>query len=349
MKSPRVVTAAVAVVAAAMLAGCADGSNGGSGDPSENLSVEIMLPYPESVPLAPLLVAKSEGFFTDNGVDVTISVADGSGYLSQQLVAGNVDFALMAATDAVVSLSKRDDVRVLFCNQIESVYRIVAVAGSGVESVDDLAGLALGFTEPGGGEYQLISAALTAAGLEQGTDVQLLPIGGAGPQSLSAIQDGQVQAYSSSFPDIAVLASQGVEWVDITPEKYSRIPGSCMTTTEEALSTEEGLAKAIAISKAWIDGLYFIIDDPERGLEISCEQVPSGCENKEVAEALYAEGWKIMNAPEGHRPGELDPQAWKTVVEVLAANGTVDAGLDIVPLISGDRVDEVVAAAYAGR
>ena len=237
----------------------------GSALAQDPTSVDVLLPFPEGIPFAPMIVARDQGFFADRGIEVTTSVADGSGYLAQQVVAGNREFALMGASDAVVAFNRRDDVRVLFCNQVNNVYRIVARADTGITSMEGLEGKALGYTEPGGGESQLVSAAIREAGLENNRTITLLPIGPAGPQSLVALQEDTVQAYSSSFPDVAMLAVSGIEWVDITPARYSNVPGTCMVTTEEVLSTEAGMQTAQALTAGWVEGQYHAIENPERG------------------------------------------------------------------------------------
>lgn len=346
------VSVATAGATIVLLASCA-GTDPGPGSVTTGddalLSVEVLLPTAAGFAFTPLIVGQEAGFFEDAGVDVTYSVADGSGYLSQQVVAGNVDFALMGASDAVVSFAARDDVRVLFCNQVNNVYRIVARADTGVVDIAGLEGLALGYTEPGGGESQLVSAALAEAGLVENEDITLIPVGPAGPQSLVALQDDTIQAYSSSFPDVAALAAEGIEWVDITPAKYSNVPGACMVTTEEVLNTDDGMAKAIAVAKGWVDGQYFSIENPDEAFDIVCAAIESACENEAAADALFVEAMNLITPPEGQRPGELLLSSWETVVEILSSSGTVDAGLDVKPLISGANVSAVIDEAYAGH
>ncbi|GKY90099.1 ABC transporter substrate-binding protein [Sinisalibacter aestuarii] len=311
--------------------------------------VNVLLPIPEGIAFTPMIVARENGIFADAGIDVSTSVADGSGYLSQQIVAGHSQFALMGAADAVVSFTKRDDVRVLFCNQVKNVYRIVAKADAGIGSMAELQGKSLGYTEPGGGESKLVSAAIDEAGLVVNDTIRLVPIGSAGPQSLVALQNDTVQAYSSSFPDVAALAAAGIEWVDITPAKYSNVPGACMVTTEQVLATDEGMAAATALTSAWVQGQYYSIENRAEAFELVCSTIESACENEVAAEALFAEAMNLITPPEGHRPGELTPSSWQTVVEILASSDTVPADLDIMPLISGEHVEAVIAAAYAGR
>ena len=102
-KSRWGVAVIAAVGATTLLAGCvgaADSADGGSA--SGSIPVEVLLPIPEGLAFTPLIVAREQGLFEDADIDLTTAVADGSGYLSQQIVAGNVDFALMGAADAVV-------------------------------------------------------------------------------------------------------------------------------------------------------------------------------------------------------------------------------------------------------
>lgn len=328
------------------LAACSGGDAQSAAKPSAE--TEILLPFPEGLPMAPVTVAKEQGLFKANGIDkVKVSVADGSGYVSQQLVAGNVNFALMGSADVAVAASKRPDVRVLFCHQAHNVYRIGALADSGVADLAGLTGKSLGITEPGGGENALVKAALASAGLTD--SVTQLPIGGAGPQSLSAIKDGKVQGYASSYPDFVALGAQGVEFVDITPEKYSSIPGTCMATTQEFLDSEGGKDEAKAVTKSWIDAEYYTLENRDKAFDLVCGAVPSACENKEAAKALFTEALAVMAPNEGDRPGDTKAEVWKTVVEVLSTAGTVPASLDLTSNVSGGDLDEIRNAAYAGR
>lgn len=310
--------------------------------------IEVLLPFPVGIPFTPLVVAQEEGYLEENGLDLKASVAEGSGFLSQQLIAGNVDFALMSSADAVVSYNADDRTRVLFCNQVKNVYRIVAPADSGITSVDELEGRTLGISAPGGGENQFVRAALAEAGLQD--DVRVLPVGEAGPQSQTALEDGTVDAYSSSFPDIAGLTAAGIEFEDITPDKYSNVAGVCMTTTQTVLDDDGGLELAKDLSKSWIDGMYFALENEDEAFEIVCGAVPESCESEEAATAFYNEALSVIRPDiEGQRPGLPERESWDTMVEILAESDTVPADLDVTELVSGEGIDAVVEHAYAGR
>jgi len=344
MKNPTKALA-VAAALALSLAACGGDATGDDKSAAASAETEILLPFPEGLPMAPLTVAKEQGIFKKNGIDnLKVSVADGSGYVSQQLVAGNINFALMGSADVAVAASKREDVRVLFCHQAHNVYRIGALADSGITDLAGLKGKTLGFTEPGGGENALVKAALADGGLKE--SVTTLPIGGAGPQSLAAIKDGKVQAYSSSYPDFVQLGAEGVKFVDITPEKYSSVPGTCMTTTQKFLDTDAGKKEAQAVAQSWIDAEYYVLENKDAAFDQVCKAVPSACENKDAARALYDEAIAVMAPNEGDRPGDTKAEVWKTVVEILSSSDTVPASLDLTKNVSGGDVETIRNAVY---
>lgn len=57
----------------------------------------------------------------------------------------------------------------------------------------------------------------------------------------------------------------------------------------------------------------------------------------------------LIIPPEGQRPGELKQSSGDTVVETLSSSDTVSADTDTSALISGENVEEVIAAAYASH
>lgn len=351
--------AVLAATGALALVSACGGGNGGTAAPGgaadgpfkqEPGQTEILLPFPEGLPMFPTSVAKEKGYFTENGDDAKISVADGSGYVSQQLVSGNVNFALMGSSDAVIAASKREDVRVLFCHQVNNVYRIAAVEGSGVTDMQGLKGKTIGITEPGGGENQVVKGAVADAGLRTPGDVTLLPIGGAGPQALAAIKDGKVQAYASSYPDFASLGANGVRFDDITPEKYSTIPGTCMVTTQAFLDSPGGTDKAAGVTKAWIDSLYLALEHEQEAYDIVCRAVATACANPEAAKALYTEALNVVRPDNpGDKPGDVKTENWETVKEVLTTNGVLKEDIDLTNVVSGGTLDQIKERAYAGR
>lgn len=324
------------------IAACGDDDDDGGEPAAEGGTerVELLLSFPESVIWSSLLVAREEGYFEEEGLDIRTQETEGSGFVTQQVIAGNADYGWAAADSDIIAFANDPSLRVVMCHQEQNIFRIVAPADSDIESVDDLAGRTLGFTEKGGGEEPLVNSALADAGITD--DVRLLPIGAAGPQVQTAIEDGTVDAYASSYPDVSSLTAAGLEFRDITPEKFNGTPGDCLVTREEVLQDEEGRRIIEGIARAWARGSVFTIESPEETLEIGCQEVPEECENMEAARILVEDTARFLEPVEEGAPiGSLFQEGWQTTADVLADTGAIEEPVDVTDLIAGPEAQEI--------
>jgi NitT/TauT family transport system substrate-binding protein len=327
------------IALAVALAGCGDsGEEDGGGE-----DLRMLLSFHEGLAWLPLPVAEDQGYFEEEGLSLKVETANGSGYVTQQLIAGNVDVGWAGAGDAIIAFSKDDDIRALLCQPPGQLFQIVTLADSGIENVGDLEGKALGITEKGGGEEPIVNAALADAGLDRMSDLQVLPIGAAGPQSLEALRSGQVAAYASSYPDIISLEAEGLDLVNITPENLKGIPGDCLITTQQVLEDADKRDKIVKLARAWIMGGTFAQANEAAALEIGCKAYPADCTDAAFAE-LYVKTFLELTAPaEGLDFGTVPVDDWLTTYDVLESSGVVAGGLDVTPMVEGSVIDEARA------
>lgn len=335
---------AAATAATLALAGCSSGA--GTESPTTNADgvteATLMLPFPRGVFWTPLLVAENQNYFGDEGLDLTIEEADGSGFVTQQLIAGGVDYGFAGAGSAVVAAEKDPNIRIMMCYPAGNIFIIVTPEGSDVKSVADLRGRTLGITAAGGGEEPVVNASLAEAGLTPNVDVTLLPVGDAGPQSLAALQDGTIDAYASSFADMATFTAAGNKFTNITPESLNVIPGDCMMTTKAVLEDPAKREVAVKIARAFVKGAAFTDANPEGALDIVCKATPEECNDMGYAQIYFDE---VVRYSGGYTPdslyGAVGPDAWKTTVDVLAASGVIKGSVDPVTMATGDDVTGV--------
>jgi len=335
--------ATILTLPALALVGCGGDDDGGGaqgGGAEGTQQVELLLSFPESVIWSSLLVARDQGYFEEEGLEIKSQETEGSGFVTQQIIAGNADYGWAAADSDVIAFSKDDRLRVVMCHQEQNIFRIVTRADSDIQSVEDLAGKTLGFTEKGGGEEPLVNASLADAGITE--DVKLLPIGAAGPQSQAAIEDGTVDAYASGYSDIAPLEAAGIEFRDITPEKFNGTPGDCFVTREDVLQ-DEGKRKIVeGIARAWARGSKFTIENPDQALEIGCKVVPEECEAMDAATILMEDTAKFLQpAEEGAPIGSLFQEGWQTTADTLADAGTISEPVDVTDLVASPEAQEI--------
>jgi len=335
--------ATILVLPALALAACGDDDEGGEaagGGAEGTQQVELLLSFPESVIWSSLLVARDQGYFADEGLEITSQETEGSGFVTQQVIAGNADYGWAAADSDIIAYANDDRLRVVMCHQEQNIFRIVTLADSDIQSVDDLVGKTLGFTEKGGGEEPLVRSALGDAGITD--EVKQLPIGAAGPQSRAAIEDGTVDAYASSYPDISSLTAAGVEFRDITPDQFNGTPGDCLVTREDVLQDEAKREIVEGIARAWARGSKFTIENPEQALEIGCEAVPEECTDMDSARILVEDTAKFLEPVEEGAPlGSLFQEGWQTTADVLAETGAIDGPVDVTELVASAEAQEI--------
>lgn len=338
----RWVAVAAAVPALAFIgAGCGGDDEGSDGGSEGGLQeVELLLSFPESVIWSSLLVAQDQGYFEEEGLEVTSEGTDGSAFVTQQVIAGNADYGWAAADSDIIAYANDPRLRVVMCHQEQNIFRIVTLADSDIQSVEDLAGGTLGFTEKGGGEEPLVTSALADAGITD--DVKQLPIGAAGPQSQSAIEDGTVDAYASSYPDMSSLTAAGLEFRDITPEQFNGTPGDCLVTRDDVLEDPEKREIVEGIARAWVRGSVFTIENTEETLEIGCEAVPEECADMEAARILVEDTAELLKPVEEGAPvGSLYEEGWQSTADVLAETGAIEEPVDVTELIGGEVAQEI--------
>ena len=337
-----------AVVTGLLLTACGGGGEASDAGTESNeggaaVPTTMLLSYQESIYWLPLLMAKDQGYFAEEGVDLTVEATEGSGFVTQQVIAGNVDFGWAGAADSVIAYSKDDQIRALICNPPQNIFRIVVAESSPITEFADLKGKVLGITEAGGGEEPIVDAALGDIGYQRDVDVTVLPIGAAGPQSLLAIQDGTVDAYASSYPDISTLTAQGLVTRDITPEKFNAIPGDCLITRQSVLEDPAKVQALVGIMRAWAKGAAFAEANPTKALDISCQIVPQECTDAVFAEQYLADTLALAKQADPAAPfGSVTQAAWQTTADLLFSSGTISEKLDVTSMVTGAQISEAL-------
>lgn len=227
------------IVAALLLTGC-----GGSAEP-QTLRVAV-LPILDALPMH---VALEKGYFAEENLEVELVPVNSGPERDQLMQSGQID----AMINEIVS--------VLFYNQAQTevvivrfaraatpespVFSIVAAAGSGIESVEDLAGVEIGISEATVIEY-MTDRVLQNAGLspEEINTVAVPRI----PDRLALLQSGELHA--ATLPDpvtgLAVLDGATVIIDDSTlPEVGTSVITFNLDTVEEKPEAVRGFLAAL--------------------------------------------------------------------------------------------------------
>lgn len=260
MRRLSVVVALLALGSAACAGGAADSSA------SREMTFMAGFAPQANLPFVGVYVAEEQGYFADEGLEVTIQHSAGGGEHLQLLTAGEVD---VTTQDAAVLLQRRADpglplVSVGLIGQ-RGQQAFVALTDRGIESPEDWEGRTVGYK---GTPPPDVFAILDAVGLEA-SDVQLVNVG-FDPRVLT---EGQVDVYpvfKSNEPD--TLRKWGFELEMWDAADYGAPTlGLAYVATDEAV--EQDPERFRAFMRAVIRGIEFARDDPEATVDIVMQYV----------------------------------------------------------------------------
>jgi NitT/TauT family transport system substrate-binding protein len=273
---------------------------------------------------APYAVAMDEGFFKEEGVEITgILTSKGGGTTVRNVLAGGLPYGEVSLAAAVAAAQEGIDIRIVNTGAA-SVADIlwVTMPDSPVKSIKDLAGKKLAYTSPKSVTDMLSIMALKAEGVDL-EQVERISAGGIG-SGLTALQQGGVAAAPILDPVWSREQDnyRPVFFVkDVLPPMTQTVG---ITTAEFAESDPETLQAIIAGRRKGVD---FIYDNPKQAAAIfaAAYKIDKALAERAIQNMVDVEYWgrggfdfKAMDhMVEGLRIiGEVDgPVEWDTLVD----------------------------------
>jgi NitT/TauT family transport system substrate-binding protein len=327
-RTRRTAARAVAVATAlALTAACGGGSeddaassptNGGS--PGGDLTpVTLQLQWFTQAQFAGYFAAVDQGYYEEEGLDVTIEEG-GTDIVPQTVLAqGQADYAIAWVPKALAS--REEGAGITNVGQIfqRSGTLQVAFADAGIDGPDDLAGKNVG-NWGFGNEFELF-AGLTEAGLTPGQDVQLVQQ----QFDMQALLAGDIDAAQAmTYNEYAqVLEAENPETGELyQPEDFTVIDwnevGTAMLqdaiwANTEQLEDEAYQEQTVAFLKASIRGWVYCRDNPEECRDIVVAQ---GSRLGESHQLWMMNEINKLIWPSPNGIGVIDEQDWERTVQV---------------------------------
>lgn len=248
------------------------------------------------------LAADTLGYYEELGLEVEFVAAGGSGSAMEQVVAGNADAGNPSAPAfgeaALVGLPVVN----IFTYSNGAIFGIFVPEDGPYQSIAEMKGANIGISEPGGGEVAFLEAALRAEGIDPINDVQLIPIGDGGPETLAALENGSVDVYSTAYNDIFAIQTAGVNLVDLTPAIYNTFPARGIITTQDTLAAKGDALELFAKGTAM--GIYFCYENLEACRDMMKGAIPQAFEQN--ADGISQGDLRFELATTQVRPPDFD-------------------------------------------
>lgn len=304
------------------------GALGTMGFAQDLRDITFVQPSPSAINSFPVFVAIGEGYFADEGLNVTVEAINGSGAVLQALSAGQAHFGRPGPGPLIAARSRDVDAVHIYNVAARSNFGIAVPEESEVQSVEELRGKVIGTGTADGAEVGFARNVLTGAGMKEGEDFTFLTVGDGGPAT-AAFLNGEIDAYSASTADTAILNQRGMKVRDITPAEFGRFFGNGIATMADTIANDRELVEAW--SRAFARGHAFALDDANREavLKHLADGNPQEGEDKEFQSALFdAVRSKTIAADPSNGLGWYPAEVWQEWQDALVAGGEIPGPLD---------------------
>ena len=207
------------------LAGIVSLACGMAGAQEARRDVTFAIPNPSAINVIPVAVALGEGYFEQEGLNVSVEALNGSGPVLQALASGQAQIGNPGAGPFLGARARNVDVTFIYRLNPNSSYGMVVPAASEVKTPQDLKGKVVGIGTADGAEAAFARSIFTEAGMKEGTDYQFLVVGDGGMAAAGFLRS-DIAAYVAATSDAAILNSRGMELRNVTPDKFRAFFGN---------------------------------------------------------------------------------------------------------------------------
>jgi NitT/TauT family transport system substrate-binding protein len=282
---------------------------------------------------APWYAAIAEGYYKDEGLDVSIIPSQGTAQTIQALEAGTAQLGFTDVPSLVLARANGAKVKMVAVNYEKAPYAIFSLnPGANVTTAKQLEGLTLG---SGAGSFTpKVIAGFMA---QQGLDPNKLTISNVAPPArATALLSGQVPAiefFVMSKPGLEASAKEkGAELrTFLLADHGLKLYSNGIVATDDYLGKNADVVKRFV--RASLKGWQFALHNPEKAAQDQIKFVPSLNPQTTVAELGVVKGLAETPATEKNGLGSFDPAEMKAslefIVKYVGLSGQAPAATDI--------------------
>ena len=290
--------------------------------------ITFVQPSPSAINSYPVFVAIGEGYFEEEGLDVSVEAINGSPAVLQALSAGTAHFGRPGPGPVLGARSRDVDAVFIYNVAARSNFGIVVREDSEFQSPEDLRGKVIGTGTADGSEVGFARNVMAGSDMVAGTDFEFLTVGDGGPATV-AFNSGEMDAYSGSTADAAILTQRGMVVRDITPPEFARFFGNGLATMGDTIRNDRELVEKFG--RAFARAHAFALDDANRKAVLAHLKAgnPQEGEDPEFQSALFdAVRSKTIPVDMSNGLGYQPPEVWAEWQDSLIAGGDLKEPLE---------------------
>lgn len=300
----------------------------GSANAQELRDITFVQPSPSAINSYPVFVAIGEGYFEEEGLNVSVEAINGSAAVLQALSAGQAHFGRPGPGPVIGARARDVDAVFIYNVAARSNFGIVVREDSDIQGPEDLRGKVIGTGTADGSEVGFARNVMSGSGMVAGTDFEFLTVGDGGPATV-AFNSGAMDAYSASTADAAILNQRGMAVRDITPPEFARFFGNGLATMGDTIRNDRELVEKFG--RAFAKAHAFALNDDNREAVLAHLKAgnPQEGEDEAFQSALFdSVRSKTIPVDMSQGLGYLPPAVWEEWQASLIAGGDISEPLE---------------------
>ncbi len=289
--------------------------------------VTVMMAFIPLIQYAPFYVAVDQGYYADEGLNVSITyTSEGSMGVIKQLAANKVQFGYAGADSVIISRSKDVPVVSIYNIEPKNLFNIASKKEKNITNPENLARKKVAIAGFGGSVYAMARMILQEAGVDY-NNVEFVAVGGG---LISSLVADKVDATSVHLAQKVIIDNMDVDTNILWAKDYSNFIGSVHVITSEQISGDnpELVKKFVKATKR---GLEYAATHPNETADIYIKFNPDAAKNRNLQLAI----WNAF-VEEVWSPGQLDKVGqpftdtqWEEAQDILYELGMIDKKTDV--------------------
>ncbi|WP_071675584.1 ABC transporter substrate-binding protein [Nioella nitratireducens] len=297
--------------------------------------VTYLFPAPDFLPaFAPFQLALHNGYFDDNGLDVTFRVGRGGADVATQVAVGNADLGGGIGDTPIIVRANGLDIRGVALLGGRGLTQLAWRADSGITGPEDLAGRTVGVLAFQDTTYYNLLGVLASVGLSR-DDVDIQAVGPGGIIQLSIA--GDLDAFSGVPEWIAAVEGAGVEMEQMPVDTVFPAMAQAIIASDETIAERPEVVQGFV--SAVLHAVQDIVDDPATAAADYVSFMPQH-EGQEAAIEAIMRSYATLIYPEGENQplGAFDPARIEAVQAFYLDSGIVQTAVPVEDLYTNEFI-----------
>jgi putative hydroxymethylpyrimidine transport system substrate-binding protein len=329
----KVVGIAIALMALPLV-GCSAGTGGGdAASDAAPTPVNFVLNFTPGPQHEEFVVAQNDGYYTDAGLDVTMTSPSSTTDSISLVAGGSADVGLSYAGDVISAQAQGIPVQTVAVIHRRIALGLLSNPDSGIKEPKDLIGKTVGLTMIPA-NVAMFDELLAANDIDP-SQVNVVPVGFNGPQMVAA---GQVDAADAVawyelgvYKQLTGVDANYLEFTDFgVPDGYYL----SVISSQKFINEHPDALKSFV--KATLDAEKWTIENPDAANVILLDNVTGVTEEFAKQSRGVLDTVIVDDASQEHGLGWSDEKVWQDQVDFYKETKQIDSDVDVSSLFTND-------------